>query len=162
MHYTRSTTFVLWYKCRTSDSTHFPLIVLYLLLLLLYFWRARCMVLSQSDHWLSHCTEMYVQSPLDLSCRTWRQTCRTTESFTPTPTSYLYMKAYCSLALDRPSRSLTLTSYVTLSAELCVGVTTSLIKVRIIDKMWFLSKLRTKRWLYTKHWFIIPTDNAFV
>ena len=78
MHYTRSTTFVLWCKCRTSDSTHFPLIVLYLLLLLCS-WRARCMVLSQSDHWLSHCTEMYVQPPHDLSCRTWRLTCRTTE-----------------------------------------------------------------------------------
>ena len=83
-------------------------------------WWAHCTAPSQSGHWLSHCIEMYVQSPHDLSCRIWRLTCRTTESFTPSLIPYLYMKAYCSLVLDRPNRSLTLTAYVT---ELCVQIT---------------------------------------
>ena len=41
-------------------------------------WWAHCTVPSQSDHWPSHCTEMYPQSPHHLSCRTWKLTCRTT------------------------------------------------------------------------------------
>ena len=74
--YTRSTNFALCYRWMTSDPTPILLNVLYLPPLCS--WWAHCTAPSQSGHWLSHCTEMYAQSPHDLSCRTWKFTCRTT------------------------------------------------------------------------------------